>query len=61
MEGYVKRDLKKEVMAMLASKPKVAKSNDYVNKMYKENKNLGTNKPIKIVAISDLHIDYDYT
>mgnify|MGYP006906999127 CR=1 FL=1 len=61
MEGLKKRDLKKEVMNMLASKPKLAKSNDFVNKMYKENKNLGSKTPIKIVSISDLHIDYEYT
>ena len=59
MEGYKKRNMKEEIFEMLAHKPEAAKSNDYVNKMYKANKHK-TGEPVKIVSISDLHIDYEY-
>lgn len=52
-------DLEQWVADKLSEKTPAARSNDFVNKMYEGLKPDG--EKLKIVTISDLHVDYDYT
>jgi len=64
MEQYERRDLKEEIYHLVIDKPAIASTNDYVNKLYAENKDkfdTEGRRPLKVVGISDLHIDYGYT
>jgi len=63
MEDWIKHDVKEDVFKLLNSKPKLAQNNDFVNKLYRDNKskfNTPGRETIKIALMSDLHIDYDY-
>jgi hypothetical protein len=42
------------------SKPPLAQSNDFINKLYAGYDERTAEKPIKIALISDLHVDYGY-
>jgi hypothetical protein len=47
---------------MLKDKPEFLKNNDYVNTKYEEIGNdLNPRKTVKILHITDLHLDFDYT
>jgi len=49
---------------MLNSKPDIARSNDFVNNLYKEHRaefRKAGREPIKVAMVSDLHIDLEYT
>lgn len=64
MDKYAKIDVKEQLFDLLVQKPPKASTNDFINNLYKENKqyfNTPGREPIKIVSISDLHIDYEYT
>ena len=53
-----------DVYDILDSKPEIAKENDYINKLYKENRDrfeAQDRAPIKVAMLTDLHLDYDYT
>ena len=57
------QDMKQEIFDMINSKPEAAKTNDYVNNLYKQHKDkfrTAGRQPIKLALISDLHLDYDY-
>lgn len=61
LDIYEEVDVNEEIYKLLAEKPVEAFSNDYVNKMYEtEDFAAPGRNQLKIVAISDLHIDYDY-
>lgn len=63
MDQFEKRDLKEEIYHLIIQKPPAASTNDYVNKLYATNKdkfNTPGREPLKVVGISDLHIDYGY-
>jgi hypothetical protein len=51
-------NLDKVVFDLLDSKPQFAKSNNFIDNLYMSSK--FDKKPIKVVLISDLHIDYGY-
>lgn len=60
---YYPRDLKHDVFDILNGKPEVAKTNDFINKLYDANRdkfNTPGRETIKVVLMSDLHIDYGY-
>lgn len=61
---YNPRSLRQDVFDILQTKSEVAKQNDFINKLYDQNRN-DFSKPgretIKIAMMSDLHIDYQYT
>jgi hypothetical protein len=60
---YNPRDLREDVFDILQSKPEIAKSNDFINKLYDSNRdkfNTKGRETIKIAMMSDLHIDYNY-
>jgi hypothetical protein len=61
---WVSRNQKQEVFNLLSNKPELAKSNDFINNLYKENRadfRKPGREPIKIAMVSDLHIDLEYT
>jgi sphingomyelin phosphodiesterase len=48
----------------LSTKPPLAQSNDYINRLYEEHRdkfNTEGREPIKVAIFTDLHLDYDYT
>jgi len=64
MEHWEKIDVNDWVDDLLSKKPKELRNNDFMNKLYKENApEFG--KPgrelLKVVILSDLHLDYSYT
>lgn len=64
MDKFAKIDVKEQLFDLLVQKPPKAFSNDFINNLYKEHQpyfNTVGREPIKIVSISDLHIDYEYT
>ena len=52
-EGFVRR--------IIADKPEVIKNNDYIDNLYKQIKNDTKRDTIRIMHMSDLHIDFEYT
>lgn len=64
MDKYAKIDVKETLFDLLVQKPPKAFSNDFINNLYKEHKmefDTPGRESLKIVSISDLHIDYEYT
>jgi len=58
-EIYQPRNLEEDIAQILSSKPEAAKSNDFVNNLYR---NLKPSKsPIKVALLSDFHVDPEYT
>lgn len=60
---YVRRDLNQDVFDIIDSKPASARSNDFINKLYaehRENFNAVNRETVKVVLMSDLHVDYEY-
>ena len=55
-------DVNEWVFHILNTKPDVLKGNDFVNKLYeKEKNNFKSRNALKVVLMSDLHLDFDYT
>jgi len=48
------------VAKILAGKPEIAKTNDFVNNLYKQGLETKKENLIKVALISDLHVDFDY-
>lgn len=58
---YEEVDVNEENYNLLAKKPMSTFDNDFVNKMYKSQNLYGADREqVKIVTISDLHVDYNY-
>lgn len=48
-------------MKKVYEKPEIAKKNNYVNELYKGMTKKSDKDLIKVVIISDIHLDYSYT
>ena len=59
MEQFQPRNLDQDIQQILSSKPAEAKSNDFINNLYKTLK--PTKSPIKVALLSDFHVDPYYT
>jgi len=54
-------DVNEWVHDILKTKPDILKENDFVNKLYEKEKNNFKNRnALKVVLMSDLHLDFDY-
>ena len=56
MDEWQAIDLDQWVFDKINEKPKIAQSNDYINKLYVSQKK----KPLKVALFTDIHLDYDY-
>ena len=56
MDKWQAIDLDQWVFDKINEKPKIAQSNDYINKLYVSQKK----KPLKVALFTDIHLDYDY-
>ena len=58
-EKWREIDVNEYVVDYLANKPEPAKSNNFVNEMYKSIK--PDDDKMRIALLTDFHVDYDYT